>query len=67
MAVFNSSHNKREKNQSENLIFSNESYITYLKITASSGVIRMANIKTQSGEASSLVGMLNNDFRFDFF
>lgn len=27
----------------------------------------MANIKTQSGEASSLVGMLNNDFRFDFF
>lgn len=24
----------------------------------------MANIKTQSGEASSLVGMLNNDFRF---
>lgn len=27
----------------------------------------MANIKTQSGEASSMVGMLNNDFRFDFF
>lgn len=24
----------------------------------------MANIKTQSGEASSLVGMLNNDFNF---
>lgn len=41
--------------------------VKYLKITASSGVIRMANIKTQSGEASSLVGMLNNDFRFDFF